>query len=54
MPNIISSQKAAQIIVNNLPKNSFEIKFPLLFIIIMKYLNMLPYKLRFLLLKYVK
>jgi len=54
MPNIISSQKAAKIILNNLPKNNFEIKFPLLFIIIMKYLSMLPYKLRFLLLKYVK
>ena len=54
MPNIISSQKASKIILNNLPKNHFEIKFPLLFIIIMKYLSMLPYKLRFLLLKYVK
>ena len=54
MPFIISSKKAAQIIIKQLPKNQFEIKFPMIFTYIMKFIAILPYKLKFFLLKYVK
>lgn len=46
MPLIISPQKAAKIIIKNLNKNKFEIKLPFLFTFIMKFLSILPYKIR--------
>ena len=54
MPGIISANKAAQIIIKNLPKNKFEIKFPFLFTLAMKFMSILPYKIRLFLLKNVK
>ncbi|MDA9231033.1 SDR family NAD(P)-dependent oxidoreductase [Rickettsiales bacterium] len=53
MPNIISSKTAAKIIIKNLKKNKFEIKFPFIFANFMKLLAILPYKLRLNFLKYV-
>ena len=49
MPWIISSQKAANIILKKLPKKQFEISFPWIFVIILKLLQKLPYRLRLLL-----
>lgn len=54
MPNIINPKQAAQIIIKNLAKNKFEIKFPAIFANIMKLLSLLPYKLRFFLLRNVR
>lgn len=54
MPGIISAQKAAQLIIKQLPKNGFEIKFPFIFTFIMKVLSLLPYKIRFFLFKNAK
>lgn len=54
MPGIISVQKAAKHILEDLPKNKFEIAFPFLFTNVMKSLGALPYKLRFFLFKNVK
>jgi len=54
MPGIISSSKAAKIIIKNLPKKKFEILFPFGFGYFMKFLSKLPYALRLFLLKYVK
>jgi len=51
MPWIISSQKAANIILIKLPKKQFEISFPWIFVCILKLLQKLPYKLRLLLFK---
>ena len=48
MPGIISANQAARIIIKNLLKNKFEIKFPFFFTFIMKVLSILPYKIRFL------
>jgi short-subunit dehydrogenase len=47
MPAIISADKAAQIIIQKLPKKHFEITFPFAFAITMKMLSLLPYKIRF-------
>lgn len=49
MPWIISSEKAAKIILKKLPKKQFEISFPRIFVFILKLLQKLPYKLRLLL-----
>jgi short-subunit dehydrogenase len=54
MPGIISANKAAKIIIKKLPKNVFEIRFPFPFAFIMRFLSILPYKVRFFLLKNVK
>ena len=51
MPGIISADRAADIIVDKLPKNVFEIKFPWAFSTFMKILSLLPQRLRFLILK---
>jgi len=48
MPGIISANKAAKIIIKNLPKNKFEITFPFLFVLTFRILRLLPCKLRFL------
>jgi short-subunit dehydrogenase len=53
MPGIISANKAAKIIIKQLPKNKFEIKFPFAFTSIMRIISVLPYKIRFLLFKNV-
>ena len=52
MPFLISEQKAAKIILENLPKTKFEIAFPAQFHLIMRLLKILPYKARFGLLKF--
>jgi len=49
MPWIISSEKAAKIILKNLPKKKFEIAFPWIFVFILKLLQKLPYRMRLLL-----
>lgn len=54
MPGIISAKKAAQIIIKKLPKQGFEIKFPFLFASFMRFLSILPYKIRFILFKNVR
>ena len=54
MPFIISPEKAANIIIKNLSKDKFEIRFPSIFTFLMKFLSILPYRLRFFLLKNVK
>jgi short-subunit dehydrogenase len=54
MPGIISANKAAKIIIKQLPKNRFEIKFPFVFTSLMRILSILPYKVRFFLLKNAK
>jgi short-subunit dehydrogenase len=54
MPGIISANKAAKIIINQLPQNRFEIKFPFFFAFAIRALSILPYKIRFFLLKNVK
>lgn len=46
MPFIITSEKASKIILNKLPKRKFEIAFPLMFILIMKFLKLLPFAIR--------
>ena len=46
MPFIITPQKAADIILKQLPKNRFEIAFPTAFVFILKFLNKIPFKLR--------
>ncbi len=51
MPDIISAEKAAQIILDRLEKNTFEIRFPTRFAIIMAWLSHLPYGLYFGLIK---
>lgn len=54
MPLIISAKKAAKIIIKNLPKNKFEIKFPFMFALLMKFIAILPYRLQLSLLKNIK
>ncbi|MFT6076865.1 MAG: short-subunit dehydrogenase [Myxococcota bacterium] len=54
MPGIIKANKAALIIIKNLSKNKFEIKFPFFFTSTMRLLSILPYKLRFFLFKNLK
>ena len=54
MPGIISPNKAAKIILTKLPKNIFEIKFPFFFTQLMRFLSILPYKIRLFLFKNVK
>ena len=54
MPGIISANKAAKLIIKQLPKNRFEIKFPFIFTSLVKILSILPYKIRFFLLKNAK
>ncbi|MFT4717924.1 MAG: short-subunit dehydrogenase [Rickettsiales bacterium] len=54
MPGIISANKAAKIIIKQLPKNRFENKFPFVFTSLMRILSILPYKIRFFLLKNAK
>lgn len=47
MPLIISPNDAADYILKKLPKKSFEIAFPRIFVLIMKFLKILPRKMRF-------
>ncbi len=54
MPGIITASKASKLIIKKLSKNSFEIKLPLIFTFIMKFLSILPYKIRFFLFKNAK
>jgi len=54
MPGLISANKAAKIILRKLTKNIFEIKFPFLFTLIMRFLSILPYKIRLFLFKNIK
>ena len=54
MPGMITANKAAKLIIKQLPKNKFEIKFPFIFTLIMKILSVLPYKLRFMIFKNAK
>ena len=46
MPMIISPQDAADRIIAGLNSNRFEIYFPTLFVLIMKFLRILPYKIK--------
>ena len=54
MPFLLSTEKAAEIIIKNLKTHKFEIAFPWAFKIIMKFLRFLPFQLRFFILKYAK
>ena len=51
MPALQTPQQAATAIVRGLSKGQFEIHFPYRFTLIMKLVQLLPYRLRFLLLK---
>lgn len=44
MPFIITSDEASKFIIKHLPKNKFEIAFPKMFIFIMKFIKLLPFK----------
>jgi hypothetical protein len=46
MPMIMSPQDAADKIIAGLNSNRFEIYFPTLFVLIMKFLRILPYKIK--------
>ena len=46
MPMIMSPQDAADRIIDGLNSNRFEIYFPTLFVLIMKFLRILPYKIK--------
>ncbi|MFZ8864344.1 MAG: SDR family NAD(P)-dependent oxidoreductase [Rickettsiales bacterium] len=46
MPNIITADQAAKIIIRNLRKRKFEISFPLAFMTFMQIGKILPFKLR--------
>lgn len=46
MPMIVSSQDAADRIIMGLDSKSFEIYFPTLFVLITKFLRILPYKIK--------
>lgn len=54
MPSRISANKAAKMIIKSLPKNKFEISLPFIFTFSMRFLSILPYKLRFFLFKNAK
>lgn len=47
MPFLISDEKASQIIIKGLTKNKFEISFPAIFSSFMRFLKILPYRIRF-------
>lgn len=47
MPSLISSHQAAQLIIKGLTSNSFEIRFPKLFMYTLALLKLLPYSLYF-------
>jgi short-subunit dehydrogenase len=51
MPMIMSPQDAADKIIAGLNSNRFEIYFPTLFVLIMKFLRILPYKIKLFLTK---
>ena len=53
MPNIISVKDAAILIAKKMQTNIFEIKFPAFFATVMRFMSLLPYKVRFLLLKFL-
>ena len=46
MPMIISAQDAADSIIAGLNANKFEISFPFVFVLIMKFLRILPYSIK--------
>lgn len=50
MPNLITADQAAKIIIKALTKTKFEISFPYLFILMMKLFKFLPFEFRALLL----
>ena len=54
MPGIISANQAAKLIIKQLPKNKFEIKFPFIFTSLMRILSIMPYKIRLFLLQNAK
>lgn len=54
MPGIISPEIAAKNIISNLSKSKFEIRTPLMFTLVMKILQLLPYRIRFFLFRNVK
>lgn len=51
MPALQTPQQAASAILYGIAKGKFEIHFPYRFSVLMKFIQMLPYRLRFLLLK---
>jgi short-subunit dehydrogenase len=54
MPFLINTQKAANIILKEIPKNKFEIFFPKTFIGIMKFIRLMPYKINLAILSKIK
>ena len=54
MPGRIMPNKAAKIILKNLPKRKFEITLPFIFTFMFRVLSILPYKVRFFLFKNAK
>lgn len=54
MPSIISAQDAAKYIVRAMETNKFESSFPLVFSILLKLLSLLPYKIYFWFMRFVK
>lgn len=54
MPFIIEPSQAAQIIIDNLSKNKFEIFFPKIFVWVMKFIRFLPYQIQMKILSKVK
>lgn len=53
MPFLLEPEQAAEAIMKAIPKTSFEIRFPLMFALMMRSLSMLPYTLYFKLTKKV-
>ena len=51
MPALQTPQQAASAIVGGMARGKFEIHFPYRFTLLMKLVQLLPYRLRFLLLK---
>ena len=47
MPFLISSEKAAKIIIKGMSRTGFEIRFPMLFAFILRMLQLLPYSIYF-------
>ncbi len=54
MPMLITTDQAASYIIKGMASNKFEIHFPKKFTYIMKLINLLPYRLYFGLMRYVK
>ncbi len=54
MPLMITTQKAAKFIIKELNSNKFEIFFPKLFVWIMKFIGLMPYKLQLKILSKIK